>query len=374
MSLDRTTLYRRLVWPLLARTDPESAHERTLRLLERAQRLAPGRLLLRWLAGPLPPRPVEVLGLRFPNPLGVAAGFDKDARVVRALAALGFGHVEVGTLTPRPQEGNPRPRLFRLPEDRALINRLGFPNGGVEAAVARLRRLAEKDPGTRRVVVGVSLGKQKETPLAEAVEDYRTCLRAVYPWGDYLAVNVSSPNTPGLRELQGGRYLERLLTDLVREAQELAQSHGVTPRPLLVKIAPDLTVPELETILTAVDAAGVDGLVATNTTVTREGLSPHGGAEAPARETGGLSGRPLEAQATEVVARVRELTGGRLPVIGVGGVEDAAGARRKLDAGASLVQLYTGLVYQGPGLAGEIVRGLSGASGEAPETFHPNLA
>lgn len=374
MSLDRTALYRRLLWPLLARTDPESVHERTLRLLEQAQRLAPGRALLRWMAGRVPARPVEVLGLRFPNPLGVAAGFDKDARVVRGLAALGFGHVEVGTLTPRPQEGNPRPRLFRLPEDRALINRLGFPNGGVEAAVPRLRRLSEKEPekepGTRRYVLGVSLGKQKETPLAEALEDYRTCLRAVYPWCDYLAVNVSSPNTPGLRELQGGRYLERLLTDLVREAEELAQSHGLTPRPLLVKIAPDLTVPELETILTAIDAAGVDGLSATNTTVSRQGLSD----DPRSAETGGLSGRPLEARATEVVARVRELTGGRLPVIGVGGVEDAAGARRKLAAGASLVQLYTGLVYQGPGLAGEIVRGLSGASGEVSETFRPNLA
>jgi len=355
VSLDRTAFYRRLVWPLLARTDPESAHERTLRLLEIAQRLAPGRALLRLMAGRVPAQPVEVFGLRFLNPLGVAAGFDKDARVVRGLAALGFGHVEVGTLTPRPQPGNPRPRVFRLPADRALINRLGFPNDGVEAAVRRLRRLAAQDPETRGFVLGVSLGKQKETPLAEAVEDYRVCLRAVYRWSDYLAVNVSSPNTPGLRELQGGRYLERLLTELVREGEEQARRHGVTPRPLLVKIAPDLTDPELETILAAVDAASVPGLIATNTTLSREGLS--GGPSSA--EAGGLSGRPLETRATEVVARVRELTGGRLPVIGVGGVEDAAGARRKLAAGASLVQLYTGLVYQGPGVAGRILRGIA---------------
>lgn len=354
MSLDRTALYRRFVWPLLARSDPESTHERTLRLLERAQRLAPGRALLRLLAGRVPPQPVEVLGLRFPNPLGIAAGFDKDARVVRGLAALGFGHVEVGTLTPRPQPGNPRPRVFRLPEDRALINRLGFPNGGVEAAVPRLQRWAAQDPPARGFVLGVSLGKQKDTPLAEAVEDYRLGLRAVYPWSDYLAVNVSSPNTPGLRKLQGGRYLEHLLGELVREGNELARQHGVTPRPLLVKIAPDLTDPELETILAAVEAAAIPGVIATNTTVSREGLSRDPRAE----ETGGLSGRPLEARATEVVARVRQLTGGRLPVIGVGGVEDAAGARRKIDAGASLVQLYTGLVYQGPGVAGRILRGI----------------
>lgn len=355
MSLDRTALYRRLVWPLLARTDPESAHERTLRLLEIAQRLAPGRALLRALAGRVPAQPVEILGLRFPNPLGVAAGFDKDARVARGLAALGFGHVEVGTLTPRPQPGNPRPRVFRLPAERALINRLGFPNGGVEAAVPRLRRLTARDPGARGFVLGVSLGKQKETPLAEAVEDYRVGLRAVYPWSDYLAVNVSSPNTPGLRELQGGRYLERLLSELVHEGDELARHHGVNPRPLLVKIAPDLTDPELETILEAVDAAAVPGLIATNTTLSREGLS----GDPRSAETGGLSGPPLETRATEVVTRVLELTGGRLPVIGVGGVEDAAGARRKLDAGASLVQLYTGLVYQGPGVAGRILRGIS---------------
>lgn len=352
------SLYETLVWPLLSRSDPEGIHERTLRLLEMAQRWGSGRALLRLVAGTwrIPAHPVEVLGLPFPNPVGVAAGFDKDARVARGLAALGFGHVEVGTLTPRPQPGNPRPRIFRLKEDRALINRMGFPNGGVEAAVPRLAALTARGPAERGFVVGVSVGKQKETPLAEALDDYRTCLRAVYPHSDYLAINVSSPNTPGLRDLQGGRDLEHLLTELMREGAELARTHQVPARPLLVKIAPDLSDAELDEILAAVEASGVPGLIATNTTVSREGLSGRSGSGA--EETGGLSGRPLEARATEVVARVQERTRGRLPVIGVGGVEDAATARRKLDAGASLVQLYTGLVYRGPGVAGRIVRGI----------------
>jgi len=363
----RKTLYQTLVWPLLSGSDPEAVHERTLRLLEVTQRLAPGRALLRWVAGRVPARPVEVLGLPFPNPVGVAAGFDKDARVARGLAALGFGHVEVGTLTPRPQPGNPRPRVFRLTEDRALINRLGFPSGGVEAAVPRLAALtARGGPAERGFVLGVSVGKQKETPLAEARGDYRLCLRAVYPHSDYLAINVSSPNTPGLRELQGGRYLEHLLTELMHESAGLARTHGIPPRPLLVKIAPDLSDAELEEILIAVEASGVPGLIATNTTVARTGLRG-----AARDEAGGLSGRPLEARATEIVARVRERTGGRLPVIGVGGVEDAETARRKLEAGALLVQLYTSLVYRGPGIVGRILRGLPGSRSE---TFLPPMA
>lgn len=357
------SLYRTLAWPLLSRTDPERIHERTLRLLETAQRLAPGRALLRAMAGRIPARPMEILGLRFPNLLGVAAGFDKNARVVRGLAALGFGHVEVGTLTPRAQPGNPKPRLFRLPRDEALINRLGFPNGGVEAAVPRLKALTAKSPTERGLVVGVSLGKQKETPLDDAVEDYRLGMRAVYACCDYLALNVSSPNTPGLRDLQGGRYLEHLLSALREEGERCAAEHSLDePRPLFVKLAPDLTGADLEAILDAVEASGVPGLIATNTTTSRDGLTD----DRTARETGGLSGRPLAARAAEVVARVRELTGGRLPVIGVGGVEDTATAVAKLDAGASLLQLYTGLVYQGPGVAGRILRGVETLSPRMP--------
>lgn len=349
------SFYRALVWPLLSRTDPERIHERTLRWLETAQRLAPGRALLRALAGRIPARAVEVLGLRFPNLLGVAAGFDKDARVVRGLAALGFGHVEVGTLTPRAQTGNPRPRLFRLPRDGALINRLGFPNGGVEAAVPRLKALTAQGPEERGFLLGVSLGKQGETPLEDAVEDYRLGMRAVYPCCDYLAINVSSPNTPGLRDLQGDRYLHHLLRELQQEGRKLAKGHGLErPRPLWVKIAPDLTGAELETILEAVEASETPGLIATNTTISRAGLT----GDPKDHETGGLSGRPLEPRATEVVARVHERTRGKLPVIGVGGVEDTATALAKLDAGASLLQLYTSLVYRGPGVAGRILRGV----------------
>jgi dihydroorotate dehydrogenase len=277
----------------------------------------------------------------------VAAGFDKDARVADGLALLGFGHVEIGTLTPRPQTGNERPRIFRLPQDHALINRMGFPNDGVEAVVARLRQMAE---ARRHFVLGVSLGKQKETPLEEAAGDYAAVMREVYPYADYLAVNISSPNTPGLRALQGGDYLENLLAVLVAESTSLAVQHYLPRRPLLVKIAPDLGWSEVDEILAAVTTSGVDGLIATNTTTGRHGLS------SPAQgESGGLSGRPLRDRSNEIIAYVSAQTGGRLAIIGVGGVFGAADVQAKLDAGASLVQLYTALVYEGPGLPGRIL-------------------
>ncbi len=293
---------------------------------------------------------MQIGPLRFPNPLGMAAGFDKDARVVAGLAALGFGHVEVGTLTPRPQAGNPRPRIFRLPGDAALINRMGFPNGGVAAAVPRLRALA----GPRSYVLGVSLGKQKETPLEEAAADYVAVMRAVYPYADYLAVNISSPNTPGLRQLQGGRYLDALLAALVAENRELAARAGIAPRPLWVKIAPDLTSDELDEVLAALLAAGADGIIATNTTLARDGLRDTRRAEA-----GGLSGRPLRQRSTELIAAIYQRMDGALPIIGVGGVASADDAREKLDAGAAVVQLYSSLIYGGPALPGRILRGLA---------------
>jgi dihydroorotate dehydrogenase len=342
-------LYQQLIFPLLRRLEAERAHEEALALLEWAQRSPVGRAALRLVAGPLPQRPISLFGLTFPNALGVAAGFDKDARVAAALALLGFGHVEVGTLTPQPQAGNPRPRVFRLPADGALINRMGFPNEGVAAAVPRLRALAAV---RRDFVLGVSVGKQKETPLAAAAADYTAVMRAVYPYADYLAVNISSPNTPGLRELQGGQYLDGLLASLQAENGLLAAQHGVRRRPLLVKIAPDLTWPELDGVLTAVLDNGIDGLIATNTTVSRAGVSDW------RAEAGGLSGRPLAARSNEVIAYVWRQTGGRLPVIGVGGVQTADDVHAKLDAGAALAQLYTGLVYEGPGVAGRILRGL----------------
>lgn len=344
-------MYRKVLYPLLSRIDAERVHERTVSLLELTQRFAPGRALLRLLAGRVPERPVEVAGVRFPNPVGVAAGFDKDARVARGLGCLGFGHVEVGTLTPRLQEGNPRPRIFRLPEDDALINRMGFPNQGAEAALGRLKTLRKHVPRGTGPVVGVSLGKQKQTPLAEAGQDYLDVLDRAYPRADYLAVNVSSPNTPGLRELQGGRWIEALLRSLVERGREKAGELGEPERPLWVKIAPDLTAGEIDDILEAVQAAGAAGIIATNTTLSREGL------ESPRRtETGGLSGRPVAGRSTEVIAHVHRATGGKLPVLGVGGIFTPDDVRSKRDAGASVVQVYTGLVYEGPRLAGRLVR------------------
>ncbi|MAT97939.1 MAG: dihydroorotate dehydrogenase (quinone) [Anaerolineaceae bacterium] len=333
--------------------DAETVHERTLRLLELGQ----GRMtrpFLHKIAGQLPYQPIAFAGLTFPNVLGMAAGFDKDIRVATGLAALGFGHIEVGTLTPRPQAGNPRPRIFRLLADGAIINRMGFPNGGVAAAVPRLRQLAAQP---HDFVLGASLGKQKETPLADAAGDYIAVMRAVYPFADYLAVNISSPNTPGLRELQGGNYLSQLLGTLTAENASLAQTQNVSKRPLFVKIAPDLTVAELDEILTAVQDNQIDAIIATNTTVNRDGLT-----SVKQKEAGGLSGLPLRQQSTEIIQHIHRQTNGRLPIIGVGGVRTADDVQEKLDAGASLVQLYTSLVYEGPGLPGRLLRALAPSS------------
>jgi len=337
-------IYKNLSFPLLKKLDAEHAHERTLTALSWGQRFASP--VLRHIAGNLPVDPVVLFGLTFPNVIGMAAGFDKDVRVVRGLATLGFGHIEVGTLTPRPQKGNPRPRIFRLPDDDGLINRMGFPNGGVKTAVSRLAAL----PTDRDYVVGVSLGKQKETPLANAADDYITVMQAVHPYADYLAVNISSPNTPGLRELQGGDYLRHLLAQIQNENDAL--SDGNTRKPLLVKIAPDLSWAELDEILQAISDEGIDGIIATNTTLSREGLQ-----DKNQGETGGLSGRPVRKRSTEIIRYISEKTNGRLPIIGVGGISTTADVEEKMEAGASLVQLYSSLVYEGPGLIGRLLRG-----------------
>ncbi|MCA9920765.1 MAG: quinone-dependent dihydroorotate dehydrogenase [Anaerolineales bacterium] len=342
-------MYSNVIFPILKRMDAETVHKLTVCALAYAQSTPSGRALLRLLAGPLPTQPIKLFGLSFPNVIGMAAGFDKDVHVATGLALLGFGHVEVGTLTPRPQVGNPRPRIFRLPADDALINRMGFPNGGVETAVSHLRHLEN-----RNFVLGVSLGKQKETPLVNAADDYIAVMRQVYPYADYLVVNISSPNTPGLRDLQGGRYLEHLLTTLMAENVRLAGGNPVWKRPLLVKIAPDLTWAELDDILMAVQHAQIDGIIATNTTTSRTGL-----VDANQMEGGGLSGRPLTAHSTEIIAYIHQQTGGKLPIIGVGGIFTADDVQVKLDAGASLVQLYTGLIYRGPMLIGYLLRDLA---------------
>lgn len=329
-----------LLRPLLFLLPPERAHGLTFSLLH-----LPGAT---WISGGRrPPKAaqVEVMGLRFPGPVGLAAGMDKDACHVDQLARLGFGSVEVGTLTPRAQPGNPRPRLFRLKPDHALINRMGFNNGGVEAAVERLRK---RTPG---IIVGGNIGRNKDTPNERAAEDYLTCFVALHPVVDYFVVNVSSPNTPGLRALQEKGPLLDLLLQLRRKGEEL--SGGGTPRPILLKIAPDLTDEQLDDIVDVVQASGIAGVIATNTTIARDGLRTSK-AEVDAIGAGGLSGAPLRARSTRVVRYLRQ----RLPrpyvIIGVGGIDSAEAAIEKLDAGADLVQVYSGLVYQGPSLLDRI--------------------
>ncbi len=344
-------LYRRLLFPVLAQTDPEKAHERTLAALERAQSSVLGRTLLHRISGEVPREPVKLWGLTFPNLLGVAAGYDKDARVPAGLALLGFGHVEVGTLTPWPQLGNERPRVFRLPADRAIINRMGFPNGGMVGATQRLRKLAA---GSRNFVLGVSLGKQKQTRLTEAFADYATVMRSVYRFADYLVVNISSPNTPELRKLQSREFVSDLLGQLAAENRNLGFVHRLPRRPLLVKVAPDLTFAEMDDILRAAVDRGIDGIVATNTTIQRENLKDRHQAEA-----GGLSGAPLAEASNGIIRHISRQTGGTLPIIGVGGVFTSRDVLNKIEAGATLVQVYTGLVYEGPAMAGRILRELA---------------
>jgi len=288
----------------------------------------------------------KLFGLTFPNPIGLAAGFDKNAEGLAAWENLGFGFMELGTITPRPQPGNPRPRIFRLPEQQGLINRLGFPNAGVEEVARRLEKIkaAGRWP---RIPVGMNIGKNKETPLAEAGRDYLLCFRATRDLADYFVVNVSSPNTPGLRELQQGQFLDSILGPLRDEDPGLR-------KPLLIKVAPDLSEGQLEEIVKAAGKYRLAGIVATNTTIDKQGL--------PVQEEGGVSGRPLTKRSTEIVRSLHRLTGGSVPVIGVGGIFNAADAREKLAAGASLLQLYTGLVYEGPLIARKICEGLGHAS------------
>ncbi|WP_253889801.1 quinone-dependent dihydroorotate dehydrogenase [Actinokineospora diospyrosa] len=325
--------------------DPEIAHERTMAALIRLGGVRPAVSGLRGLFGSRAER--TVFGVRFPGVVGLAAGMDKDGRALRAWPGLGFGHVEVGTVTRHAQPGNPRPRLFRLRESEAIINRMGFNNAGADALAARLAAL-----GPVGIPLGISIGKSKITPVEEAVEDYRHSLRALYRHGDYFAINVSSPNTPGLRGLQDRAALDALVGELRREADGLAG--GAAVKPLLVKIAPDLTDQAIGEVLQVCADHRVSGVIATNTTLGRAGLTA---AEAPTgEEAGGLSGRPLAERSREVVALVARETGGALPIIGVGGVFDVDGALRMLDAGASLVQLYTGFVFEGPALVRRINR------------------
>ncbi len=329
-----------LLRPLLFALDAESAHRFTLYGLDVAARSG----LARFIAAPSAELPVTAFGLRFPNPVGLAAGLDKNAEHLDALGMLGFGFVEVGTVTPRPQVGNPMPRLFRLPAHEAVINRMGFNNAGVDALVRNVQQ------SSYRGVLGINIGKNKDTPNERAADDYLFCLERVYAHAGYITVNISSPNTQGLRDLQEEATLRRFIETL-REAQERLGAQAGARKPMLLKIAPDLAEAELDAIAEVLLAAGVDGVICTNTTIDRAEVA----GDPQAGETGGLSGRPLLARSTAVVRGMRQRLGERVPIVGVGGILGGADAADKLDAGAALVQLYSGLIYRGPALIAECV-------------------
>lgn len=331
----------KLIRPLLFKLPTETTHHLTLQALQLAA-IPP----ISWGLTQIfsaPARPVRAFGLTFKNPVGLAAGYDKDGVAIKGLCALGFGHLEIGTVTPRPQPGNPQPRLFRLVEDEGIINRLGFPGKGADFLA---KQLITRPGG---VILGVNLGKNKDTPLENASDDYIALLRRFTPLADYLTINISSPNTVGLRRLQGREMLESLLGAIARERENMSlERAGHTP--VLVKLAPDLSDDELDDAVGVILDTHMDGIIATNTTLSREGLK-----SARRVEAGGLSGKPLTALSDLVLSKVVKRVNGKVPVVGVGGITSADDAKRKLDLGATLVQIYSGMVYAGPGLVKEIV-------------------
>jgi dihydroorotate dehydrogenase len=333
-----------LARPFLFGLDPETAHELTLESLARAQRTP-----LQWAYGnTFVADPIELAGLKFPNRVGLAAGLDKNARCIDGLGALGFGFIEVGTVTPKPQPGNPKPRMFRLTQANALINRLGFNNDGLEAFIGNVQRSRFRSQGR---ILGLNIGKNAATPIEQATSDYLAGLDGVYPHADYVTVNISSPNTKNLRALQGDEALEGLLAALAAERNKLAAKHGRRV-PMFLKIAPDLDEAQVDVIAHALQRHGMDGVVATNTTISRAAVQglPH------AEEAGGLSGAPVLEASNRVIRQLRAALGKDFPIIGVGGILSAEDALSKLQAGADVVQIYTGLIYRGPELVNEIAR------------------
>ncbi|MFK7749215.1 MAG: quinone-dependent dihydroorotate dehydrogenase, partial [Kordia sp.] len=327
-------MYQFLVKPILFLFDPEKVHHFTFSLIRTLCKIPFMSSIFKAMYVVNDKRLERtVFGLTFKNPVGLAAGFDKDAKLYNELSNFGFGFIEIGTLTPKPQVGNPKKRLFRLKQDEAIINRMGFNNGGVQEAVARLKK-------NKGVLIGGNIGKNKVTPNEEAVEDYKICFEALFPHVDYFVVNVSSPNTPGLRELQDKEPLTKLLATL-----QLMNSAKEAPKPILLKIAPDLTNEQLEDIIEIVADTKIAGVIATNTTISREGLQSE-----DKGEIGGLSGKPLTNRSTEVIRFLAKKSNKAFPIIGVGGIHTAEDALEKLDAGADLVQLYTGFIYEGPKL------------------------
>jgi dihydroorotate dehydrogenase len=346
------SLYSSFVRPILFRLPAETAHRFALSSLSKAFEVSAIRHRLERQYQSTPFGNLKRFGLTFRNPVGLAAGFDKDGNAAEALAALGFGFIEVGTVTSEAQTGNPAPRLFRLPRDRALINRLGFNNCGAKRLVKNLRQHRPD------CVLGVNIGKARSVPVEKAIPDYLKTFEIVYEVADYIAVNVSSPNTPRLRDLQQAKTLHDLLTELQKRNRELAEKHSLsTPRPLLVKIAPDLNDEDIGSIVEVAQQTGISGIIATNTTTSRENLNSSPARVAAAGE-GGLSGAPLRNRSTDVIRTICRMTDGSLPIIGIGGVFTAEDAWEKICAGASLVQLYTGFIYEGPGVARQINEGL----------------
>jgi dihydroorotate dehydrogenase len=330
-----------LTRPLLFLLDPEKAHNLTLPALKRAAALGLTKSITKPAADPR-----QVMDLTFPNPVGLAAGLDKDGAYIDGLAALGFGSIEVGTVTPRAQPGNPKPRIFRLPQAHAVINRMGFNNGGVDAFVANVQ--ASRFYQNKEGVLGLNIGKNADTPIERAAEDYLHCLQKVYPYADYVTVNISSPNTKNLRQLQGATELDALLSQLKQAQQRLADQHKRYV-PIALKIAPDIDAEQIKTIADALLRHQIDGVIATNTTLSRDTVKglPH------ADETGGLSGSPVLELSNTVIRGLKASLGDAIPIIGVGGILSGADAQAKIDAGASLVQLYTGFIYRGPALVRE---------------------
>ncbi|KGO93742.1 quinone-dependent dihydroorotate dehydrogenase [Flavobacterium subsaxonicum] len=342
-------MYKSLIRPLLFKFDPEKIHHFTFSSIRFLNNIPGMPGVLKSVYNVTDPRlEREVFGLKFKNPVGLAAGMDKDAKLYKELSALGFGFIEIGTLTPKPQEGNPKQRLFRLREDSAIINRMGFNNGGVHDAVERLKN---NPKGKGHVLIGGNIGKNKVTPNEDAVSDYEICFDALYDYVDYFVVNVSSPNTPNLRELQDKEPLTKLL-------QTLQDKNAAKPKqkPILLKIAPDLTDEQLLDIIDIIKTTGIAGVIATNTTISREGLQSENKAE-----MGGLSGKPLAKRSTEVIRFLSEKSNKAFPIIGVGGIHSADDAIEKLEAGASLIQLYTGFIYEGPGLIKAINKRILGS-------------
>ena len=336
-------MYRQIIRPLLFLMNPEAAHHFTFSLIKWSFKIPGVKAIFKAICGNVS-KPVEVMGLHFPNPVGLAAGFDKDAVLFEELGAFGFGFIEVGTLTPKAQDGNPKPRMFRLPADKGLINRMGFNNQGVDAAALRLQKRKSN------LIIGGNIGKNKVTANEDANSDYRYCFEALFPVVDYFVVNVSSPNTPGLRALQDKEPLTKLLTEVM--ALNMAKS---TPKPVLLKIAPDLTDEQIEEIVEIVKAVNLSGVIATNTTISRQGLKT---VATITSEQGGLSGKPVTDRSTAVIKKLRTLAGPEMVIIGVGGIFNAQDAKEKLAAGANLLQVYTGFIYEGPFIVKNIVRNL----------------